>query len=577
MEEVIILLSPSPLAAVSTSFFARGLFPMRFNILTVALAASLGVLLILPVASFFFFVPAYHLMLTSITEEESIRVASHLAASISTDGTPINRDSLQSREHLEIGEIVKDFKLSKLRLFADTGEIVFSTDPEEIGTRTTKDYFFEVVAKGRSLTKMVRKATPSLEGQVQEVDVVETYVPIMEGDRFMGAFEIYYSITSRKEKYDGVIRGYLYTVFAATFVLLGAVLVTAHKARSHLRKRTWAEEALRKAHDELEVRVRERTSELKASNKALVAENKMRQAFEAELELAAKVIDNVIEGICVTDTAGTIERVNRGFSDITGYEAKEVVGDNPRILKSNRHPPEFFQEMWKSLAATGTWHGEIWNRRKNGEIYQEWLSISSIRNAQQKITHYVGVFYELKHLLEKQERLSRKAFHDALTNLPNRELFFDRLDVALSHAKRKEQTLAVLFVDLDDFKAINDNLGHHFGDVFLQGVAERLQFCCREEDTVARMGGDEFVLLLAKVAGREDVVAVVERLFSHLAVPISYQGEEMAIKASIGISLYPDDGQAADILLAKADAAMYVAKNSGKNNYQFSRSGGAGD
>ncbi len=542
---------------------------MRVNVLTVALAASLAVLLILPLASFFFFVPAYQFMLTSITEEESIRVARHLATSIATEGTPINRNSLQPHKHREIRALVEDFKLRKLRIFSDTGEIVFSTDAWEIGTRTTSEYFFEVVAKGKSLSKLVHKDTPSMDVQVQPIDVVETYVPIMEAGRFMGAFEIYYSITMRREKYNWVVRRYLYTVFGATLVLLVAVGLTIHKARSHLEKRNRAEKALQNAHDELEVRVRDRTAELKESNEALVAENKMRKAFEAELRLAAKVIDNIIEGICVTDTSGTIERVNRGFSDITGYEAKEVVGNNPRILKSNRHSPEFYEAMWKSLGATGTWHGEIWNRRKSGEIYQEWLSISSIRNEDNRITHYVGVFYELKSLLEKQEHLSRKAFHDALTNLPNRELFFDRLDVALSKAKRQEQQLAVIFIDLDDFKPINDTLGHHFGDVFLQGVAERLVLCCREEDTVARLGGDEFVMLLTNVGGLPDVVAVVERLFSHLGVPVSHQGKEMTIKASIGIALYPQDGDEVEVLLKKADAAMYVAKNTGKNNYQF--------
>lgn len=543
---------------------------MRFNILTVALAASLGVLLILPVASFFFFVPAYHLMLTSITEEEALRVATHLAGAIDSKGVPLNRHSLQPSQHQEIDALVKDFKISKLRLFADTGEIVFSTDATEIGTRTAQAYFFEVVAKGTPLSQVVRKDTPSLDGQMQAVDVVETYVPIMAQGRFMGAFEIYYIITQRKEKYDWVIRRYLYTVFVATCVLLGAVLLTAGKARSHLQKRTRAEQALQAAHDDLEVRVRARTAELKTANEALMAENTMRKAFESELELAAKVIDNVIEGICVTDTDGVIERVNRGFTEITGYTAQEAVGKNPRILKSNRHDPEFYEEMWHSLLTRGKWQGEIWNRRKNGAVYQEWLSISSIKDADRQVSHYVGVFYELGNLLKKQERLARKALHDELTALPNRALFHDRLRVALSHARRKERQVAVFFIDLDDFKAINDSLGHHFGDVFLQGVAERLLFCCRDEDTVARLGGDEFVMLLSSVRERQEVVAVAERIFSHLRVPIAYQGKEMVIKASIGIALFPEDGEEADQLLAKADAAMYVAKKGGKNTYHFS-------
>ncbi len=563
--------SPEPVRPGVEKLFFRDTLIVRLNILTGALVVSLSVVLILPVASFFFFVPAYHGMLTNITEEESLRVASHLAASITTNGSPIHRQSLRASDHQEISALVKHFKLSKLRLFSDTGEIVFSTESEEIGSRINQDYFYEVVARGKALSKTVRKDSPSLEGQVQSVDVVETYVPIMEQGRFMGAFEIYYMITERKEEYDWVISRYLYTVFVATLILLAAVLLTAYKAKQYLSRRYRAEQELRAAHAELESRVRQRTAELKESNESLRQENEMRRSFEAEVELAAEVIDSVIEGICVTDTSGTIERVNRRFTEITGYTAKEAVGDNPRILKSDRHDPEFYEKMWRSLIQTGRWQGEIWNRRKNGEVYREWLSISSIRNSDRQVSHYVGVFYEVRQLLEKQEQLSRKAYHDTLTKLANRELFFERLEEALVRAGRLGRKLAVFFVDLDDFKTINDSLGHQYGDVLLKGIAERLLFCCREEDTVARFGGDEFVMLLTNVTDRQDVVGVAKRIFSHLAVPIVYQEKEMAIKASVGIALFPEDDSDAAGLVNKADAAMYQTKKQGKNSYHFWR------
>lgn len=543
---------------------------MRINILTIALAASLGVVLVLPVSSFFFFVPAYHFMLTSISEEESLRVTEHLAENIHTDGNPVDRSTLTPEDCQEIKKVAEDFDIVKLRLFSDKGEIVFSTDPHEIGTIFSKEYFFRVIATGQSLTRSVKKGATSLEGQTQKTDVMETYVPIMKGGRFLGAFEIYYNLSVRKDKYGWVINRYIYTVFAATFILVAAVLVIAGKARGYLQKRNRAEEALRLAHDELEVRVTERTAELHQANEELVKEITKRRIFEQELRLAAKVIDNVIEGICVTDTSGTIERVNRRFTEITGYSPKEAVGDNPRILKSDRHEPEFYEEMWRSLKETGKWHGEIWNRRRNGEIYREWLSISSIKNTKNRTSHYVGVFYDVKHLLEQQEKLSRKAFHDALTNLPNRELFHDRLDMALTQAGRRDQRLAVLFIDLDDFKAINDTLGHHFGDVFLQKVAERLTACCRGEDTVARMGGDEFVLIVTNIMGEGDVLTVMERIFSELAKPITYRGETMQIKASIGGALYPDDAEEHADLINKADKAMYAAKQKGKNTFILS-------
>lgn len=286
--------------------------------------------------------------------------------------------------------------------------------------------------------------------------------------------------------------------------------------------------------------------------------------------LAAKVFENVIEGVCITSASGEIERVNHGFTSITGYTEAEVVGENPRILKSGRHDSVFYQNMWASLLESGKWQGEIWNRRKNGEIYRELLSISSIKDAKNKITHYVGIFYDVRNLLRRQEQLTYKAYHDPLTDLPNRELFFDRLEKLLSHAKRNRQQCALMFVDLDDFKMVNDNLGHQFGDIFLREVASRLRSCCRDEDTVARYGGDEFVMVLGELNDENDVIGMAERVFAIMDPPVQYGQKNMKITASIGIAVFPKDAQNLRDLIAEADRAMYYAKKSGKHSYQLS-------
>ena len=218
-----------------------------------------------------------------------------------------------------------------------------------------------------------------------------------------------------------------------------------------------------------------------------------------ELELAASVFENTMEGIVITDKDGTIQKVNGAFTFITGYSPEEAIGKNPRILKSERHDPEFYENMWNSIINFDIWHGEIWNRRKDGETYPEWLSINAIKDFCGETQHYVAVFRDITDIKDLEERLSFQAYHDALTGLSNRQLCTDRLKMAINRAERNDLTVGVIFLGLDDFKKINDSLGHHLGDVLLQEVAERLKNCSRNEDNVARFGGDEFVLILPDI------------------------------------------------------------------------------
>ncbi|GMR19459.1 MAG: hypothetical protein BMS9Abin36_0054 [Gammaproteobacteria bacterium] len=282
-----------------------------------------------------------------------------------------------------------------------------------------------------------------------------------------------------------------------------------------------------------------------------------------------QVFESTLEGIIITSSEGIIQAVNPAFTEITGYLAEEVIGENPRILHSGRQNEAFYEEMWQTLLATGCWQGEVWNRRKNGEVYPEWLAITAIHDDNGKVSQYASLFNDITEQKKNEERLAHQAYHDALTNLPNRLLFHDRLNMALAYAQRNDTMLAVLFLDLDRFKNINDSLGHSVGDRLLQGVAERLTHSVRQEDTVARMGGDEFTILLPHTPHTSSVAEVAEKILDTLKRPLHVCGHELFVTASIGISIYPGDTRQAESLMKNADTAMYRAKERGGNNYQF--------
>ena len=293
-----------------------------------------------------------------------------------------------------------------------------------------------------------------------------------------------------------------------------------------------------------------------------------RKHAEEQLRLAARVFDRAGEGIVVTDPKQKILTVNDAFTKVTGYTAEEVIGKGPSMLASGRHDKEFYQEMWEVLQAKGWWQGEIWNRRKAGEMYPEWLTINSVHDSEGKLTNYVGIFSDITVVKESQRRVEFLATHDELTGLPNRALFIDRMRQAIARSGRNNGIFAVLFVDLDNFKVVNDSLGHAAGDELLKVVAKLMRDCIRAADTVARFGGDEFALLVEETtAGEADMTA--RRIFEALSRSILIAGHAHFVSASIGISLYPADGADAETLLKSADSAMYQAKEAGKRTHQF--------
>ncbi len=298
-----------------------------------------------------------------------------------------------------------------------------------------------------------------------------------------------------------------------------------------------------------------------------------RRAAEEKLSLAASVFSATHDGVLITDPDGTILDANPSLCRMSGYDYQELVGRSPRIFRSDRHPKSFFVQLWKSLTELGHWEGEIWNRRKDGSVVPERLTISAVRDDSGRTTHFIGVHTDISALKAHQRELERQAYHDPLTGLPNRRLLIDRLHQSLAQAGRSGSMVAVAFIDLDGFKAVNDRLGHDAGDELLIEVGRRLGATVRAGDTVARLGGDEFVLLVG-IASPSEIAATLERVLADLRRPATVAGGEARVGASVGVAIHPEDGRDPEILLQRADAAMYEAKHAGRNRYCLYRGAG---
>jgi len=290
---------------------------------------------------------------------------------------------------------------------------------------------------------------------------------------------------------------------------------------------------------------------------------------DEQLLLSSHVFRDSHEGILITDTNGKIMDVNPAFCKVTGYAKLEVLGETPSILASGKQTSSFYKKMWNSINENGFWKGEIWNKKKSGELYAELLSISAIKDEEGKILNYIGLFSDITESKKQQEKLNLMAHYDLLTQLPNRVLFSDRFNQAIAHSKRTQKQVAICFVDLDDFKPVNDTYGHQVGDLLLVEVAKRITSCLRQEDSVSRQGGDEFALIINNLDSVQQCRFTIERILEDLSLPYSIQGRTINISASCGITFYPDDKGEIDTLLRHADQAMYQAKLAGKNKYKL--------
>lgn len=294
-----------------------------------------------------------------------------------------------------------------------------------------------------------------------------------------------------------------------------------------------------------------------------------RMKLEENARLSETVFNGTSEAIMLADADKNIISVNPAFSKITGYSADEVIGKNPRILKSGKHDPVFYSNMLGALEKNGQWEGEIWNKRKDGSIYPEWLSISTVKNSEGEILQYLALFNDITKRKEDEKELHFRAYYDTVTKLPNRALAFERLSQTIMQANRHMRKAALFFLDLDHFKQVNDTLGHVVGDKVLMDSADRLRSAVRETDTVARTGGDEFLIILTEVFGTNEAAIVADKILNNMSQAFQVEGHRLFLGASIGITMIPENGREVTKLLKNADMAMYQAKASGRNTYRF--------
>lgn len=469
----------------------------------------------------------------------------------------------------------------KFKVYALNGVTAFSSDPAQTGEDKSRNPGFLAAARDGRVTSVLahRDTMDTFEGSVTDLDVIFSYLPVRdEKKNVVGVVEMYSDVTSfvsRLERTRFIVLGLVVGLLALLYGLLYLLVVRAQRIIDH--QASQLEDSLKEvklANQELDGRVRERTQSLNESNRILQKEIEVRRTAEAQLKLAAEVFDNAMEGMLITDADTMILRVNPAFTQVTGYTADDVVGQTPRLFKSGHHNEDFYRSMWDSITRTGGWQGEIWDRRKNGEAYPKWLSIAAVKGEGGAVTHFIGTQFDITKRKQAEEKLNELAFFDQLTGLANRTLLLDRLKQAMNASSRSGNYGALLLIDLDNFKTLNDTLGHHMGDLLLKLVAQRLTACVRAGDTVTRLGGDEFVVMLTGLSTRESdaatqTEAVGEKILA--ALNQTYQLNEAAYRStpSIGATLFIGHRSESEVVLKQADLAMYKSKEAGRNALRF--------
>jgi diguanylate cyclase (GGDEF)-like protein/PAS domain S-box-containing protein len=526
-------------------------------------------------------------LLVNTAESQNVAITSvfrnsllqHIAPLLDSPPAEANKDPGSRPEiaalQREVVALMKDTPAVKIKIYNPGGITVFSSDFTQIGETKLDNAGFAAAVLGQVASELSHRDTFSaFEQVIEDRDVLSSYIPFRGNDgRIAGVFEVYSDVTPFLGKVGETqwrVSVGVALVLALLYMLL--YLVVRRAKQIIIRQEQELKTSLARieeANQLLDQRVQERTVALLESNQSLEAEIAERKRAEEKLRLSAKVFENTIEGVIITDAQERILAVNRAFTEVTGYPADEVLGKTPRILRSGRHQADFYHSLWATLKSTGQWKGEIWNRRKSGEIYPEWLTIGTVKDDSGEDQNFVGVFTDITSIKKSEEMLQYLAYHDALTGLPNRLLFNDRLGHSIEQARREHRQIAVLFLDLDHFKNVNDSLGHNLGDELLKGVAQQLSAQTRKSDTVARIGGDEFILQLENIDVPRYAGAVAEKFLNVLAKPIVVASHEIFITASIGISIFPEDGNDATTLVKNADVAMYHAKSNGRNGYSY--------
>ncbi len=564
----------------------------------------------------------------------------------------------------EVTSVLKGTSIFKVKLYNLKGITTYSTELKQIGEDKSKNAGVVAGLQGRTSSKLTHRNTFSaFEGEIQNIDLVESYVPLYDSatGKISGVFEIYGDATQRVAQISnrqwyivGAILGLLSMLYLTLSVIVkraqNRIIRQDEESRRYLQALSESEERwefalegsgdgvwdrnlqtgevlyskrykeiygfsenelvdhqeswyARVHPDDLHQVNADREAYFAGQQQSYTSERRMqckdgswkwvlsrgmvvsrdpegkplrmigthsditeRHQREDKLRLAATVLNTMDEAVVVTDLENRIVSVNPAFTRITGYLPDEVIGKDPKVLASATQSAEFYQEMWQSLFATDAWQGEIRNRRKDGNLYLEWLSLKRVYNDLGLPTNYVAVFSDITERKATEERTQYLAHYDLLTGLPNRTLFSDRLQQAIAKARRDKSQMALMFIDLDKFKPVNDTLGHQVGDLLLEQVACRLRECLRREsDTVGRVGGDEFVVILQEIETVGDARLVAEKILQSLNQSFDIAGHPINISSSIGIAIFPEHGSDEKLLLKSADAAMYRAKEAGRN------------
>ncbi len=505
--------------------------------------------------------------------------------------------------------LVVGLPVLKVKLYDLDGLAIYSSEAAQVGENNSDESGFAAAAvRGESVSKLSHRATfQTFFGAIHDRDIVETYIPLRFGGGDIAAvFELYTDVTAMMT----VLRIEFTELVVASFVVFGliygALFAIVHRAdgtlkrqyagltegeerirsknanlESEIAQRHRAEHALRTAHDGLERKVLDRTADLAHAVESLESEIAERERAELDLRRLSTAIEQSPVSVIVTDTDGIMQYVNPKFTEVSGYTSEEAIGQPVNLIKSGLMPASLYEEMWSTVLAREEWRGEVINRRKDGDTYWEAVSISPIMDTAGAITNFVAVKEDISLRKEYEEKLLRQANYDGLTGLANRILMRDRLEQSIQRAKRHGTVVAVLFLDLDDFKKVNDTLGHAAGDALLVEMANRLKECVRKTDTVARnegfegdgsvarLGGDEFTIVLEGLSDPLAAERVAEEVLAACEKPHQLQDHEIFVSGSIGIASYPQDGGEAGELLRNADLAMYRAKEEAKGKLRY--------
>jgi len=526
--------------------------------------------------------------LRTIGERENLLLAGFLSQLLEQQITQYlalpspSKETLKKRDEVrQIKQLVKDYsntkEILKIKIFNPDGLTLFSSNQEEIGfLKQNSQPIHDAFHNHKSTSKMVFKDTfETLSGISYDRDIVETYIPIVNSKKqTIAIFELYADVTELVHEAEQKLwKHFFYRIAAylSLFILLYLLVLRADNLiKQQYIKLQHANTELANAKNNLDLQVEEKTRELSDTISVLQLETHERMEAEQELKKLSVAVEQSPSAIIITDTQSRIQYINPMFTDMTGWVLEEVEGKTTGFLGSGQTPPSQYKKLWKTISSGNVWKGEIHNKKKNGDTYLQSVTISPILDAQGNIINYLSIGDDITLQKKHEEKIHHLAHHDSLTGLYNRFSLEHRLEQAISYAIRNDELLAVLFLDLDRFKTINDTLGHKAGDELLIQVADRLKATCRRDsDIVARIGGDEFVVVLSEIKDLAFIGLTAQALVEVLSLPYNFEQEEMLTSPSIGIVVYPGDGDDAEALLKNADVAMYHAKDSGRSNYQF--------